>query len=65
MRKMQGKAFDSHYMKMMTDDHIKVVSKFQNASDNATDADLKGWASKQLPILKTHLDSAKAIRAKL
>jgi putative membrane protein len=65
MRKMKGKAFDNHYMKMMTDDHSKVVNRFQVASNNATDADLKAWATKQLPVLRAHLDSAKAIRAKM
>lgn len=65
MQKMKGKAFDDHYMKMMTDDHSKVISKFENASNNAADADLKAWATKQLPILRMHLDSAKAIRGRM
>lgn len=65
MQKMKGKAFDSHYMKMMTDDHSKVISKFENASNTATDPDLKAWATKQLPILRMHLDSAKAIRGRM
>lgn len=65
MQKMKGKAFDSHYMKMMTDDHSKVISKFENASNTAADPDLKAWATKQLPILRAHLDSAKAIRGRM
>ncbi len=65
MQKMKGKAFDSHYMQMMTDDHSKVISKFENASNTAADPDLKAWATKQLPILRMHLDSAKAIRGRM
>jgi putative membrane protein len=65
MKKMKGKAFDNHYMKMMTDDHQKTITKFENASNTAADADLKAWATKTLPVLRAHLDSAKAIRAKM
>jgi putative membrane protein len=61
MDKMQGKAFDKHYMDMMLSDHKKDVAEFQKASTSAKDADLKAWASKTLPTLKAHLDSAQAI----
>lgn len=61
MRKMTGKSFDNHYMQMMVKDHQEDVQKFEKASTGATDADLKGWAGKTLPVLRTHLDSAKAI----
>lgn len=62
MKKMKGKAFDNHYMKMMTDDHSKVIAKFEKASNTASDTGLKEWAKGKLPVLKMHLDSAKAIR---
>ncbi len=65
MRKMTGKSFDSHYIDMMAKDHDKVVQKFEKASTSATDADLKAWATKTLPVLRTHLDSAKAINSKM
>lgn len=61
MRKMTGKAFDNHYMDMMVKDHTEDVQKFEKASTGATDTDLKAWAGKTLPVLRTHLDSAKAI----
>lgn len=61
MRKMTGKAFDNHYMDMMVKDHTEDVQKFEKASTGAIDTDLKGWASKTLPVLRTHLDSARAI----
>lgn len=61
MQKMTGKAFDKHYMNMMVTDHKEDVSKFENASKNATDADLKAWAGKTLPVLIMHRDSATAI----
>ena len=61
MQKMSGKALDRHYMNMMVTDHREDVSKFENASKNAMDADLKAWAGKTLPVLMMHRDSATAI----
>lgn len=65
MRKMQGKSFDQHYMKMMTEAHQKDVAEFERAAQTLNDADLKNWANKTLPTLKMHLDSAKALRGKM
>jgi putative membrane protein len=61
MQKMTGKAFDNHYMSMMVKDHKEDVSKFEKMANSATNPDLKNWAAKTLPVLKTHLDSAQAI----
>lgn len=61
MRQKTGKEFDRAYMNMMVQDHNQDVSNFQKASNSAQDGDLKGFASKTLPILQMHLDSAKAI----
>lgn len=65
MAKKTGKDFDKHYIDMMVEGHEKVVSEFEKASDNVTDADLKTWARNTLPTLKAHLDSAKAIQTSL
>lgn len=65
MMKMTGSDFDKHYMEMMTQDHVKDVQLFQNATDEDRDADVKEFARKTLPILKMHLDSAKIISATL
>ncbi|WP_069658813.1 DUF4142 domain-containing protein [Arcticibacter eurypsychrophilus] len=62
MKKMKGADFDKHYMSMMTDDHKEDINLFEKASKNAPDADLKAFATKTLPVLSTHLDSAKAIK---
>jgi putative membrane protein len=48
-------------MNMMITAHKEDISKFQNASNNAKDADLKAWAGKTLPVLQMHRDSATAI----
>ncbi|HET7899135.1 MAG TPA: DUF4142 domain-containing protein, partial [Flavisolibacter sp.] len=63
MQKMQGASFDKHYMSDMVKDHQKDVSEFEEQSNKATDPDLKAWATQTLPVLRKHLDSAKAINS--
>lgn len=58
-----GNDFDRAFMSLMLDDHEKDVSDFDKASTNGNDADLKALATKTLPVLRSHLDSAKAIKA--
>ncbi|MGN7823953.1 DUF4142 domain-containing protein [Chitinophaga sp. 22536] len=65
LSKKTGKDFDKDYMDMMVDDHDKDVKEFDKAANNLEDADLKSWASKTLPTLRTHQDSAKAIKSAL
>lgn len=62
--KLSGAAFDKAYSKAMLDDHNKDVAAFEKQSASGTDPDLKAFAAKTLPTLKTHLDMAKALNAK-
>ncbi len=64
LSKKQGKDFDKAYMNMMLDDHKKDVAEFRKAADKCTEPSLKNFASKTLPVLEKHLDSAKAITGK-
>ena len=61
LAKKKGHDFDKAYMDMMVDDHKKDVSKFEDATKNLKDADLKAFAVKTLPVLKTHLDAINKI----
>jgi putative membrane protein len=61
LSKKSGREFDRDYMKMMVDDHQEDINEFEKCSNNGKDADLKAFAAKTLPVLRTHLDSAKAI----
>ena len=64
LMKKTGKDFDKAYMKMMVEDHKKDVKAFEDASKDVKDTELKNFASSTLPVLKVHLDSAKAIAGK-
>jgi putative membrane protein len=61
LSKKSGADFDKAYVNMMVDDHKKDVGKFEDASKNLKDADLKAFVDKTLPVLKGHLDKITAI----
>jgi putative membrane protein len=65
LEKLSGKAFDSAYIKEMVNDHAKDVSEFERAANQATNADIKQFASEALPTLREHLKMAREIAGKL
>ncbi|MDB5230520.1 MAG: hypothetical protein JWN76_1325 [Chitinophagaceae bacterium] len=62
LKNKKGADFDKAYMSMMTDDHEEDVRKFEKASKDAKDQDIKSFAAKTLPVLKQHLEKAKAVK---
>ncbi len=65
LSKLDGKNFDKAYMDHMVSDHKEDISLFEKASKNAKGQDLKDFASRTLPTLKVHLDSAQAVQKSL
>lgn len=61
LQKKTGSEFDKEYMKDMVDDHTKDIEEFRKQAENGSDPDLKAFASKCVPVLEAHLDSAKVI----
>lgn len=61
LKKRKGSAFDKAYMSMMVSDHQKDVQDFEKASNNLSDGEVKGFATRTLPVLRAHLDSAQSI----
>lgn len=51
--------FDERYMEEQVKAHMQAVELFENAAKKETDPDLKAFADKTLPALRTHLDMAK------
>jgi putative membrane protein len=56
-----GAAFDKAYIQHMVMAHQNDIKEFEKASGSAKDADIKGFATKNLPVLRMHLDSAQAL----
>jgi len=61
LNQKKGVDFDKEYIDMMVKDHKKDIDEFEEASKEAKDTDVKTWASKTLPTLRTHLASAQSI----
>ncbi len=57
--------FDKDYAAEMVDGHKDAIDKFTKASTDATDADVKMWATNMLPSLNTHLQHAEQVKAGL
>lgn len=58
---LSGDAFDREYMKTMAKDHDKTVKLFQKQADKGTDAEVKTFAAKTLPILQSHQTMARTM----
>lgn len=58
----KGTEFDKAYMEMMVEEHNDTIEKFETASENDEDAEVKAFAVKTLPVLNKHLAEAKKIK---
>lgn len=65
LEELEGAMFDREYISAMTADHAKVVSLFQDKAKLATDPDVRIWAERMLPVLRAHLEAAKALNESL
>ena len=61
LQNRKGSAFDRAYMTMMVQDHSKDIQDFEKASNTLADGEVKAFATRTLPVLRAHLDSATAI----
>jgi len=64
LSKKSGPAFDKIYVAMMIDDRQSAYDLCTIASNN-TDTDIKAFASSTISLIKTHLDSARAVLGSL
>lgn len=62
LKQMTGRDFDSRFMELMEQEHERDVRKFEDASENHKDSEVRVFAAKTLPKLRMHLDSARMIR---
>lgn len=61
LKQKKGAEFDREYMREMVDDHEKDVDEFRKQSENGKDPEIKAFAARTVPVLQTHLDSARSI----
>jgi len=60
-----GADFDKAFAETMVSDHKTVVDAFKKASTEATDGDVKAFATKTLPTLEMHLKMAEDLQNKV
>jgi len=60
LSKLSGQEFDREFMDTMAKDHQEVVAEFEKAA-KSSDPDVQAFASRTLPTLHAHLDSAQQI----
>lgn len=64
LSKLSGAEFDKKYVEAMVEDHETDVELFEDNTGNS-DADIKAFATKTLPTLKSHLQMIKDIQSKM
>jgi putative membrane protein len=65
LKGLNGTAFDRRYADSVgVQAHMQAVDLFRQASQSASDTDVKSFASKTLPTLEHHLDMARNLAAK-
>jgi putative membrane protein len=66
LKNLSGAEFDKQYVDMMVKDHQEDISLFEDATkDDKVDADVKAFAQKTLPVLKSHLQMVQGIDDKM
>ena len=61
----KASAFDKEWCETLMDNHKNSISKFENASNDIADADLKNFVNTILPKLRTHHDKLMECHKKL
>ena len=65
LEKLSGAEFDRAYIGDMVADHRSDVQEFKRESEHGTDPQLKTFASRTLPVLEDHLQSAESLQGEL
>jgi putative membrane protein len=65
LSQLSGKEFDKAYISLMVQEHMKDLGDFQRGAQTLNDPPARQWAQDTLPILMAHLESAKAIAARI
>lgn len=62
---LSGHDFDKKYVNIMVDDHQKALDLLEKQAKDGMDTELKDFASKTAPVVKTHLNLIKKIKAEM
>ncbi len=65
LSKLSGAEFDKEYMSDMVKDHEEDVEAFETQAKDGGTAEIKEFAGKTLPTLKSHLEMAREVAKKV
>jgi putative membrane protein len=65
LEKLSASVFDRAYVNDMVKDHKEDVKEFQKEANTGKDEDVKGFASRTLPVLQTHLEKIRSIQSNM
>ena len=57
--------FDQKYLEAMVSDHAQAMALFQQEADFGADKELRDFAARNLPAIKKHFETAKALQSTL
>jgi putative membrane protein len=64
LENLEGEEFEAAYSKLMVKKHKEAIEKFEKASNESDDPEIKRFASERLDVLKSHLEEAEAFMNK-
>jgi putative membrane protein len=56
--KLKGKTFDRTFLTQETAEHERLIKAFQQEAEHGSNADIKDYANKALPVIQGHLHDA-------
>ena len=62
LRQLSGDAFDRAYLAEVVDNHERAIATFDDAVRTSSDPEIKAFAAKNLPALRSHLAGVKRLR---
>jgi putative membrane protein len=62
---LSGADFDRAYMSEMVRDHTEDIALFERAAQSASDADVKAYAERSLPMIREHLALARQVNSEV
>jgi putative membrane protein len=65
LSKLSGREFDLEYINAMVEDHRDAIEAVEDKAEGSDNAEVKQWATKTLPKLRAHLQSAERIHETL
>jgi putative membrane protein len=65
MEGKSGSEFDKAFVDRALSDHKDAIDTFEKASTEARDPDVKSFATKTLPTLRQHLETAESLQQKI